>query len=166
MVRRHTISVLVENQHGVLARIAGLFAARGFNIDSLTVGRTKDDTLSRMTIVVLADDETLEQIVKQLDRLVTTVRVEDYVGQDIVERELILLKVQPEPEKRNEVFQIVEIFRGKVVDLNPRNLVIEITGSEGKLAAIIEALKPYNVQELARSGKIAMARGKTLRDPL
>lgn len=159
-VRRHTLSVLVENQHGVLAKIAGMFSARGFNIDSLTVGPTDDESVSRMTIVVRADDATLEQIVKQLDRLVTTIHVEDYADVDAIERELILAKVEATGAKRVEVMQVVEVFRGKIVDLNPESLTIEATGSEGKLAAIVEALKPYGLVEFARSGKIAMARGR------
>lgn len=163
MEHRHTISVLVENQHGVLARIAGLFAARGFNIDSLTVGPTEDQTLSRMTIVVKADDATLEQIVKQLDRLVTTVHVEDYLDRDIIERELILVKVKASGAKRIEIMQIVEVYRGKIVDLNPADLTVEVSGSEGKLKAMVEALRPYGLLELARSGKIAMARSQNLK---
>lgn len=163
MEHRHTISVLVENQHGVLARIAGLFAARGFNIDSLTVGPTEDQTLSRMTIVVKADDATLEQIVKQLDRLVTTVHVEDYLDRDIIERELILVKVKAPGAKRVEIMQIVEVYRGKIVDLNSADLTVEVSGSEGKLKAMVEALRPYGLLELARSGKIAMARSQNLK---
>lgn len=158
-VRRHTLSVLVENQHGVLAKIAGLFSARGFNIDSLTVGPTADTTVSRMTIVVRADDRTLEQIVKQLDRIVTTIKVEDFADVAAIERELVLIKLKVKGAARIEAMQAVEVFRAKIVDLNTETLTIEATGSEEKLAAIVDALKPYGILEFARSGKIAMARG-------
>ncbi len=158
-VRRHTLSVLVENQHGVLAKIAGLFSARGFNIDSLTVGPTADMTVSRMTIVVRADDKTLEQIVKQLDRIVTTIKVEDFADIASIERELVLIKLKVKGTARIEALQAVEVFRAQIVDFNPESITVEATGSEEKLAAIVDALKPFGILEFARSGKIAMARG-------
>lgn len=159
MMQRHVISVLVENQYGVLARVAGLFSARGFNIDSLTVGPTEDETVSRMTIVVVADDPILEQVVKQLRKLVTTIKVVDFVGKEHVSREMVFVRVQAEPGKRFEVMQIVETFRAQIVDISPKDMIIEFTGDEYKIQALIEVLRPYGIKDLARSGKVALARG-------
>lgn len=157
---KHTISVLVENRFGVLARVAGLFSGRGYNIDSLCVGETVDPSISRMTIVTHGDDRVIEQIEKQLNRLIDVIRVNDLTQEDHVERELVLIKVKVENEKRRDVMEIANIFRAKVVDVNPKTLTLEITGDEEKINAIIELLKPYNIKELVRTGKIAITRGE------
>ena len=156
---RHVISALVMNEPGVLARVAGMFSARGFNIDSLVVGRTENDELSRMTIVVTADDNTLEQVRKQLGKLVEVVKVRDFTGSAYVERDLLLASVSVGPEKRGEVIEIVSLFRGHVVDVAKESLTIELSGTEEKLEALIELLKPYGILELARTGVISMGRG-------
>jgi acetolactate synthase-1/3 small subunit len=156
---RHVISALVMNEPGVLANVAGMFAARGFNIDSLVVGRTENPDLSRMTIVVTADDNTLEQIRKQLAKLVPVVKVRDYSGAAYVERDLCLVTIGVGPEQRSEVIEIVNLFRGKVVDVGKASLMIELAGTEEKIEAFIELMKPYQIKELARTGVIAMARG-------
>src|SRR5881392_2273471 len=156
---RHVISALVMNEPGVLARVAGMFSARGFNIDSLVVGRTENPELSRMTIVVNADDNTLEQVRKQLAKLVEVVKVRDFKGTAYVERDLLLMTVNATPEKRTEIIEIITLFRGKVVDVSKDSLMIELSGTEEKLEACVELLKPYGIEELARTGVIAMARG-------
>ncbi len=156
---KHTISALVENKSGVLARIAGLFSARGFNIDSLAVGETQDTAISRMTIVVRGDDAVLEQVCKQLNKLVDVIKVQDFAGKDFVDRELILLKVSTDGKTRHEVLQIVEIFRAKIIDIKAKSMTIEATGSDSKVDAIIDMLRPFGIKELARTGKIAIARG-------
>jgi acetolactate synthase I/III small subunit len=156
---RHVISALVMNEPGVLANVAGMFAARGFNIDSLVVGRTENPELSRMTIVVNADDTTLEQVRKQLGKLVPVVKVRDFNETAYIERDLLLLKVGVGPAKRSEVIEIVSLFRGKVVDVSDNSLVIELPGTEDKLEAFVEMMKPYGIRELARTGVIAMLRG-------
>ena len=156
---RHIISAVVENKPGVLAHISGLFASRGFNIDSLAVGETEDPARSRMTVVVRGDDTVLEQVRKQLSKIIDVIKVADFEGVEHVERDLMLLKVGVRPEKRTEVFEITSVFRGKVVDIGPRHLTIEIAGPEGKIEAFIELLKPYGIRELARTGRIALARG-------
>lgn len=156
---RHVISALVINEPGVLANVAGMFAARGFNIDSLVVGRTENPELSRMTLVVNADDATLEQVRKQLAKLVPVAKVKDYTGTAYIERDLALICVSVGPEKRSEVLEIVNLFRGRVVDVARDSLVIEIPGTEDKIEAMIELLKPYGIKELHRTGVIAMTRG-------
>ena len=156
---RHVISALVINEPGVLANVAGMFAARGFNIDSLVVGRTENPEISRMTIVVTADDNTLEQCRKQLAKLVPIVKVRDFSGTAYIERDLALICVGVGPEKRSEVIEIVNLFRGKVVDVSRDTLVVELSGTEEKIDAMVELLKPYGIKELHRSGVIAMARG-------
>ena len=156
---RHVISALVMNEPGVLARVAGMFSARGFNIDSLVVGRTENPELSRMTIVVSADDNTLEQVRKQLAKLVEVVKVRDFKGTAYVERDLLLLTVNANPDKRTEIIEIVTLFRGKIVDVSKESLMVELSGTEEKLEACVELLKPYGIEELARTGVIAMARG-------
>jgi len=156
---RHVISALVSNEPGVLANVAGMFAARGFNIDSLVVGRTENPDLSRMTLVVSADENTLEQVRKQLSKLVPVVKVRDYKDAAYIERDLLLINVGVGPEKRAEVVEIVSLFRGKVVDIAPDSLMVELSGTEEKLEAFIELLKPYGIEELARTGVIAMTRG-------
>jgi acetolactate synthase-1/3 small subunit len=157
---RHTICCLVENEFGVLARVAGMFSARGFNIESLTVAETLDPTVSRMTIITRGNDQIIEQITKQLHRLVNVLKVVDVTGEaDHLIREMVLVKVNADGESRAEVLRLVDIFRGRVVDVSPRTLTIEMTGSEDKIKAIIELLQPLGVKEVARSGQVAMARG-------
>jgi len=156
---RHIISAIVENKPGVLAHIAGLFAGRGFNIDSLAVGETEDPTRSRMTVVVRGDDAVLEQVRKQLSKIVDVIKVSDFAGEDIVERDLMLIKVSVRPEKRGEVFEVASVFRGKIVDIGAKHLTIEIAGPEKKIEAFIDLLKPYGIKELARTGRIALGRG-------
>jgi acetolactate synthase I/III small subunit len=161
---RHVISALVQNQPGVLAHVAGMFSARGFNIDSLVVGRTEDPDLSRMTIVVVGDDRVLEQVRKQLGKIVPVVKIRDFRELDYVERDLLLLRVHVTPEKRPEVVQLVHLFRGRVVDVARKTVMIELAGPEDKLEAFIDLVRPYGLQELARTGVIAMQRGAQTRD--
>jgi acetolactate synthase-1/3 small subunit len=156
---RHVISALVMNEPGVLANVAGMFAARGFNIDSLVVGRTEDPKLSRMTIVCNGDDNTIDQVRKQLAKLVPVVRVRDYKGSAYLERDLALITVGAGTDQRGKVIEIVNVFRGKVVDVAPDSLVVELAGTEQKIEALVEMLKPYGIKELAQTGVIAMARG-------
>ncbi len=162
---RHVISALVMNEPGVLAGVANMFSARGFNIDSLVVGRTEDPGLSRMTIVVIADENTLEQVRRQLAKLVPVVSVNDFKQSAYIERDLALITVNVTRETRNEVIETVELFRGKVVDVSRESVVVELAGTEEKIEAFIELMKPYGIKELARTGVIAMARGTQLRDP-
>ena len=157
---RHTISILVENRFGVLSRVSGLFSGRGFNIESLSVGETLEPTISRMTIVVQGDEMIVEQIKKQLNKLIDVIKVIDLTGEEFVERELILAKINAEPLVRAEVLRIADIFRARVVDVTPKSYTLELTGDESKVTAFIELLKPYGVQEVVRTGKIAIARGK------
>lgn len=156
---RHVLSALVQNQPGVLAQVSGMLASRGFNIDSLAVGETEVPDLSRMTFVVHGDDAVLEQVRKQLDKIVTVVRVHDISGEDYVERDLMLLKVRSTPQQRVELSLLVEMFRGRVVDISPDSLMIEISGQERKIEAFIELMRPYGIVELARTGRIALVRG-------
>lgn len=156
---RHVLSALVQNRPGVLAHISGMLASRGFNIDSLAVGETEDPHLSRMTFVVHGDDMELEQVRKQLDKVVTVVAVMDISSADFVERDLMLIKVGATSQQRNEIVLLVEMFRGRVVDLSADNLMIEISGREQKIEAFIELMRPYGIVELARTGRIAMVRG-------
>lgn len=155
---RHTIQVLVENEFGVLARVAGLFSGRGYNIESLSVGETLDPTISSMTIVTRGDDRIIEQITKQLNKLVSVIKVMDLTGTEHVEREMILVKVNATKETRSEILRIADIFRGKVVDVSPRSYVIEVTGDEGKVHAFVELLKPMGIRELIRTGRVAVMR--------
>src|SRR5271170_6609821 len=159
---RHVISALVINEPGVLANVAGMFAARGFNIDSLVVGRTEDAGMSRMTIVVDADENTLEQVRKQLAKLVPVTKVKDFKGTAYIERDLALVTVSVTPEHRGEVIEIVNLFRGKVVDVSKESLIVELAGTEEKVEAFVELMKPYGIRELARTGVIAMSRGMQL----
>ena len=156
---RHTISVLVENKFGVLARISTLFAARGFNIDSLAVGETEDPNISRMTIVVKGDDKILEQVEKQLNKLVDVIKVSDYKEAKHLERDLALVKVKTDKNNRSEVMQIVDIFRSKIVDVAHDSVVVEITGDEEKIDALLELLRPFGIKEMCRTGIIAIGRG-------
>ena len=155
---KHTISALVENRSGVLARIAGLFSGRGFNIDSLAVGETLDPSVSRMTIVVRGDDRILEQVCKQLNKLVDVIKVQDFIGKEFVGRELLMIKVTCNDENRLDVARVVDIFRGRIVDLNPKTATVEITGDDEKVEAIVKMLKPYGIKEIVRTGRIAIAR--------
>ncbi|MBI2370380.1 MAG: acetolactate synthase small subunit [Deltaproteobacteria bacterium] len=156
---KHTISVLVENQFGVLARVAGLFSGRGFNIESLNVAETMDPTVSRMTIVTSGHDGIIEQIEKQLNKLINVIKVHDLTAESHIEREMVLVKVNAEATNRAEILRIVDIFRAKVVDVTPRTYTIEITGDEDKLEAFLKLLKPIGIREIVRTGKVAMARG-------
>ena len=156
---RHTLSVMVVNHPGVLARVAGLFSRRGYNIDSLAVGKTEDPDISRMTIVVDAEDEiTLEQITKQLYKLIDVIKINDITRVEMVERELVLIKVNATSNNRAEILQIVDIFRSKVVDVSEKAVTIEATGAQEKVEALIALLKPFGLQELVRTGKVAMVR--------
>jgi acetolactate synthase I/III small subunit len=155
---RHTLSVLVENKPGVLARVAGLFSGRGFNISSLTVGETEDPTTSRMTIVVAGDDAILEQVSKQLNKLIDVIKVYDLTGEVHLERELALVKVQAELQQRSEILQLAEIFRAKIVDVSDKSYTLEITGTDDKVNAFIELLRPFGIRELIRTGTVAIAR--------
>ena len=157
---RHILAVLVENNPGVLTRVAGLFSRRGYNIDSLTVGRTESQNISRMTIVVEGDDLVLEQVTKQLHKLIDVIKINDITSDQYVDRELVLVKVSAEPSSRGEIMQIVDIFRARIVDIGRRTLIIECTGDEGKINAVIESLKPFGIKELVRTGKVAMLRGQ------
>ena len=160
----HTIAVLVENKFGVLAKVASLFSARGYNIDSLCVGTTQDSSISRITIVTRGDARILEQIRKQLSKLIDTIRVMELPPTEIAERELVLIKVTSPKDKRAEVLQIVEIFRARTIDISTDALTIEVTGDEGKIKAILELLRPFGIKEIVRSGKVALTRGaKTLK---
>jgi len=156
---QHTITALVENTPGVLARVAGLFSRRGFNIESLAVSITEDPSISRMTIVVGGDDRALEQIEKQLNKLIEVIKVYDYTDTASVDRELALVKVTATPEKRAEILQISDIFRGKIIDVSERTLTIEVTGQVEKIDAFQNLLDPYGIKELVRTGKIALSRG-------
>jgi acetolactate synthase-1/3 small subunit len=158
---RHTISVLVENEFGVLARVASLFSGRGFNIESLSVAETLDPSVSRITLETTGDDQVLEQITKQLNKLICVIKVIDFTDTEYVERELVLIKVHTDERTRAEVMNIVDIFRGKIVDVSPRSYVVEVTGGEEKIKAILELLRPLGVTEIVRTGKVAMFRGTT-----
>jgi acetolactate synthase-1/3 small subunit len=159
---KHTISVLVENHFGVLAHVAGLFSARGFNIDSLAVGETDDPTVSRMTIMAHGDDRVIEQIIKQLNKLIDVIKVQDLTAEETLSRELVLIKVHASSTTRSDVLQIVNTFRAKVVDVNPRSLTVEVTGNEEKIDAMLELLRPFGIKEVVRTGTIALARKSEL----
>lgn len=159
---RHILAVLVENNPGVLTRVAGLFSRRGYNIDSLTVGSTENPRISRMTIVVGGDDTVLEQVTKQLHKLVDVIKINDVTSEQYVDRELMLVKVGADPAVRGEIMQIVDIFRARIVDIGRKTLMIECTGDEGKINAIIESLNPFGIKELVRTGKVAMLRGSKM----
>jgi acetolactate synthase-1/3 small subunit len=156
---RHVLSALVQNQPGVLAHVSGMFASRGYNIESLAVGETEDPHISRITVVVAGGDRVLEQIRKQLEKIVTVVKVQDISREDFVERDLMLISVNVPPERRIEVQALVQMFRGRVVDVGPDQLMIEISGQEKKIEAFIEAVRFYGIRELARTGRIALVRG-------
>ncbi|MBI3635013.1 MAG: acetolactate synthase small subunit [Candidatus Rokubacteria bacterium] len=161
--RKHTISILVENKFGVLSRVAGLFSARGYNIESLSVGETLDASVSRMTIVVRGDEFVIEQVMKQLHKLVDVIKVSDLTDDSHVERELVLIRVNAEPQHRAEILRTADIFRAKVIDVTPVSFTLEATGDEGKLEAFIELLRPMGIQEIVRTGKVAISRGPKTR---
>jgi acetolactate synthase-1/3 small subunit len=155
---KHTISVLVENHFGVLARVSGMFSARGYNINSLCVGVTQDPSLSRMTVVVKGDDKVVEQIIQQLNKLVDVIEVTDLTQESFVERELVLVRVAASGKQRAEIVEIASIFRAKVVDVGPESTVLEATGAAGKLTAFIDMMRPFHILELVRTGEIAIKR--------
>jgi len=156
---QHTIAVLVENKLGVLARIAGLFSGRGFNIESLSVAQTVDPTISRLTIITKGNNQVIEQVIKQLRKLVDVIKVVDLIKEDSVNREMILVKVRAELSSRAEVLRITDIFRGKIMDVSPSTYTLEITGEKGKLEALIGLLKPIGIIEIVRTGEVAISRG-------
>jgi acetolactate synthase-1/3 small subunit len=155
---RHTISILVENKFGVLTRVAGMFSGRGFNIDSLNVGPTLDPSASRMTIVVRGDDKVLEQVTKQLDKLVDVIDVQDFRDEEYVDRELVLLRVKANSKTRAEVMQICDIFRAKIIDVQHEKLAIEVTGTESKIGKFLSLMENFGISDLTRTGKVALAR--------
>lgn len=157
---RHTISVLVENQFGVLVRIAGLFSGRGFNIDSLSVGETEDRTISRITLVVNGDDAIIEQVIKQLNKLIDVIKVSDLTKDEFIDSELALIKVPCDGKVRSEIMQIVNIFKGKIVDVASRSVTIEITGTEDNVQGMMDLLQEFGKLEVVRSGKIAISRDR------
>ena len=159
---KHTISVLVENHFGVLAHVAGLFSARGFNIDSLAVGETEDPSVSRMTIMAHGDDRVIEQIIKQLNKLVDVIKVLVLTQEETISRELVLIKVSAAATNRSDILQIVNTFRAKVVDVSPKSLTVEVTGNEEKIDAMLELLRPFGIKEVVRTGTIALARKSEL----
>jgi len=158
-MEQHIISALVENHFGVLARISGLFSARGYNIDSLAVGETHDPTISRMTIVVTGDDPIIQQVNKQLNKLVDVIKVTDVTEEEHVERELMLMKVSHSKTTRSEIVQLVEIFKARIIDFNPKNVIIEIVGSKDKILSFMDIMRAFGIKEVARTGRIALNRG-------
>lgn len=156
---KHTISVTVENEFGVLARVAGLFSGRGFNIESLSVAETDDPSVSLMTIVTRGDDQIIEQIIKQLHKLVNVLKVTDLQEGQYLARELLLVKVNATEQSKPEILRLVDIFRGKVVDVSPKTYTVEVTGDEGKIRAVLELMRPLGLREIVRTGKVAMPRG-------
>ncbi len=162
---RHVVSAVVQNVPGVLAHISGMLASRGYNIDSLAVGETEDTHLSRMTFVVVGDDRVLEQVRRQLEKIVTVVRVVDVSSQNFIERDLMLIKVKAPPGgQRSEIRELAEIFRGRIVDVAPEHVIVEISGQEKKIEAFIDLMRPFGIEELVRTGRIAMVRGVQARN--
>lgn len=161
---RHTISVLVKNQSGVLSRVSNLFSARGYNIDSLVVGVTDDPSVSRMTIVVRGDDRVIDQVEKQLNKLVDVLKVLDLTNEDFIARDLALLKVKAEPQTRSQVMEIVQCFDAKIVDVALKSFIIEVTGKESKIDAMVELLRNYGILEMVRTGEVAISRGKKVQE--
>jgi acetolactate synthase I/III small subunit len=159
MIRRHTISILVNNQPGVLQRVSGLFGRRGFNIESITVGESEEAGLSRMVIVTQGDEKTLEQVSKQLYKLIDVIKVVDLSSNPMVSRELALIKVNAEPTMRPEILSIIETFRASVVDIGPSSIIVQVVGDSEKIDAMVELLNPYGIKELSRTGVTAMIRG-------
>ena len=158
-MKKHTLAITVENRPGVLTRVATLFRRRGYNIESLAVGATENPSIARMTIVVIGDDKIIEQVSKQLYKLIDVIKVIDITEERLVERELILIKVKADPSVRSDIVQLVEIFRARIVDIGKNTLIIEATGDAGKMEAIEDSLKPFGILELVRTGKIAIVRG-------
>ena len=156
---KHTIAVIVENKSGVLTRIAGLFSRRSFNIDSLSVGATDNPDYSRMTITVHGDRDVLEQVIKQLSKLINVIRVSELDPGESIERELAIIKVNADKESRSEIMQIVNIFRAKIIDVSHRSMIIEVTGDEEKIDAMVQLLRQFGIKEMARTGKVSMVRG-------
>jgi acetolactate synthase-1/3 small subunit len=156
---KHTIAVIVENKSGVLTRIAGLFSRRSFNIDSLSVGATDNPDYSRMTITVHGDRDVLEQVIKQLSKLINVIRVSELEPGESIERELAIIKVSADKESRSEIMQIVNIFRAKIIDVSHRSMIIEVTGDEDKIDAMVQLLRQFGIKEMARTGKVSMVRG-------
>jgi acetolactate synthase-1/3 small subunit len=156
---RHTITVTVENEFGVLSRVVGLFSGRGFNIDSLSVAETMDPTVSRMTIVTRGDDQIIEQITKQLNKLVNVIKVVDLTMGDYIGREMVLVKMNANEKTKAEILRLSEIFRGKIVDVSPATYTIELTGDDGKIKAALELLQPLGIKEIVRTGRVAIQRG-------
>jgi len=161
---RHTISVLVHNQTGVLSRVSNLFAARGYNIDSLVVGITDDPKISRITIVVRGDERVIDQVEKQLNKLIDTIKVTDLTNEDFIARDLALIKVKAEAHTRSQVMEIVQCFDGKIVDVALKSFIIEVTGKESKINAVVELLKNYGILEMVRTGEVAISRGKKVQE--
>jgi len=161
---RHTISVLVNNHAGVLSRVSNLFSARGYNIDSLVVGVTDDPKVSRMTIVVRGDDRVIDQVEKQLNKLVDTIKVSDLTNEDFIGRDLALIKVKAEPHTRSQVMEIVQCFDAKIVDMALKSFIIEVTGKESKINGMVELLKNYGILEMVRTGEVAISRGKKVQE--
>ncbi len=157
--QRHILSVLVENKSGVLSRVTGLISRRGFNIESLSVGPTEDVTLSRLTIIMIADDTAYEQITKQLHKLISVHKITDLTQEKAIERELVLFKVHANPERRSEIIEIANVFRANIVDVGKSSLTIEVTGTESKIAGMEDLLRAYGIKEIIRTGIIAMSRG-------
>lgn len=156
---KHTIAVIMENKSGVLTRIAGLFSRRSFNIESLSVGATDHTEYSRMTLTVEGDDDVLEQVTKQLSKLINVIRVSELEPKESVERELAVIKVSADKDSRSEIMQIVDIFRANIIDVSARSMIIEVTGDSEKVDAIVHMLRQYGIKELARTGKVSMVRG-------
>jgi acetolactate synthase-1/3 small subunit len=156
---RHTLSILVQNNPGVLARTAGLFSRRGYNIESLTVGVTEKENISRMTIVVAGDDTVVEQVTKQLNKLIEVIKVSDLTKESYVDRELVLIKVSADSSTRGEIMQLVDVFRARIVDVAAKSLIIEVTGDAGKITALIDTLKQFGIKEIVRTGTLALGRG-------
>lgn len=157
---QHTISCLVENKPGVLARVASLFARRGYNIESLAVGPTENIDVSRMTIVVSGDDVVIEQVTKQLNKLIDTIKVSDITQVPTVDRELALIKVRAEAQTRAEIISVVDVFRAKIIDISPSTIIVEVTGDENKINAMEELLRKFGIKELVRTGKVVLCRGE------
>jgi acetolactate synthase-1/3 small subunit len=160
MQKKTTLSLLVENEPGVLARIAGLFSGRGFNIESLCVAETNEPNVSRVTLVTKGDRNILEQIKKQLNKLIDVIKVLDFTGTPFVQRELALIKIRAKPENRAEILRIADIFRSRIIDVGSEHYTVEVTGDEGKIAAFLELIKPFGIKEIARTGAIALGREK------
>lgn len=160
MRRKHTLAVIVENRPGVLTRVTTLFRRRGYNIESLAVGETENPSISRITIVVMGDEKVLEQVTKQLYKLIDVIKIVDITDKRSVERELVMIKVRADVNVRAEIVQIVDIFRARIVDIGRTSLIIEVTGDSGKIDAIVESLKPFGIIELVRTGIVAMVRGE------